>query len=81
MLAPYWDTPAKWKLNLLILILIRVENLEKKWVEKAALKKILHVRSSVINYKQNSVRIICKKTYKIMFFKLSVSLHSTDANS
>ena len=55
ILAPYWDTPAKWKLNLLILILIRVENLEKKWEEKAALKKILRVRSSVFNYKQNSI--------------------------
>ena len=55
MLAPYWDTPAKWKLNLLILILIRVKNLKKKWEEKAALKKILRVRSSVFNYKQNSI--------------------------
>ena len=55
ILAPYWDAPAKCKLNLLILILIRAENLEKQWEEKAALKKILHVRSSVLNYKQNYI--------------------------
>ena len=48
----------------------------------AALKKLLHVRSPVFNCKQIFIpRTICKKTYKVMFFELSVSLHSTDTNS
>ena len=47
----------------------------------AVFKKILHVRSSVFNCKQNFIpQITCKNTYKIMFSKLSVSLHNTDAN-